>query len=246
MTTIERISTEQVLPYLDNPNILPKAEWHQLLEQEVAAAKENGDPLSVAFIDVDNLKCTNDTLGHAEGDRVIDDLQHAIRLVQNSFRVQNTDGVERQLDVVAVSTSTEVNAPNFNIESRSSRINSGRIGGDEFAVLCHTDAEGMKVIVNRLRETFRNAISETLKELDVDISIGTNTLEPEMSALELLRGADERLLAEKESHLIKLSEEGIIALRGIAEVLRQLNVRPSQYPKYARRYILSPIENPED
>jgi diguanylate cyclase (GGDEF)-like protein len=39
-----------------------------LLEREFARAKRTGQPFTLAFVDVDNLKGTNDTHGHAAGD----------------------------------------------------------------------------------------------------------------------------------------------------------------------------------
>ncbi len=41
------------------------------LEREIARARRTGQPLVVAFVDVDRLKATNDTRGHAAGDRML-------------------------------------------------------------------------------------------------------------------------------------------------------------------------------
>lgn len=38
------------------------------LEREAARARRTGQPMVIAFVDVDDLKKTNDSLGHAEGD----------------------------------------------------------------------------------------------------------------------------------------------------------------------------------
>jgi diguanylate cyclase (GGDEF)-like protein len=53
------------------------------LERETARANRTGQPFVVAFIDVDGLKATNDTLGHAAGDlllrRVVDTIRAHLR-----------------------------------------------------------------------------------------------------------------------------------------------------------------------
>jgi diguanylate cyclase (GGDEF)-like protein len=53
------------------------------LERETARANRTGHPFVVAFLDVDGLKATNDTLGHAAGDlllrRVVDTIRTHLR-----------------------------------------------------------------------------------------------------------------------------------------------------------------------
>ena len=51
----------------------------EALEREIERSARTGDPLSVAFVDVDGLKAVNDTNGHAAGDRVLMDVADALR-----------------------------------------------------------------------------------------------------------------------------------------------------------------------
>ena len=41
------------------------------LERETASANRTGQPFVLAFIEVDGLKSTNDSLGHAAGDQIL-------------------------------------------------------------------------------------------------------------------------------------------------------------------------------
>lgn len=219
------------------PNILPKAQWHELVEQEVETCLQNDQSLSVIFIDIDNLKNINDIFGHAEGDDIIDNLQVTIGLIQDSFRTHNDfENKDRPLDLATIDTPWEAEAIDTEINGHHIRINPGRIGGDEFAVLCHTDSRGVKIVVDRIRNIFRETIRDELRDIGVDISIGASTLKPGMTASELLKLADEQLYIDKESHLPELSHEDSIVLKKIIEVLEEMKIHPRHLGKYAAIY----------
>ncbi len=52
-------------------------------EREVVAAKAAGEPLCVAFCDIDRFKRINDTHGHDAGDRVLKAVAHALNAISN-------------------------------------------------------------------------------------------------------------------------------------------------------------------
>ncbi len=55
------------------------------LERETTRAKRTGQPFVLAFVDVDGLKTTNDSLGHAAGDRLLRQIVDTIRANVRSY-----------------------------------------------------------------------------------------------------------------------------------------------------------------
>ena len=53
--------------------------WASVLSEEIDRSDRSGEPLSVAFIDLDGLKALNDGHGHAEGDLAISDVAQSLR-----------------------------------------------------------------------------------------------------------------------------------------------------------------------
>jgi diguanylate cyclase (GGDEF)-like protein/PAS domain S-box-containing protein len=82
--------------------------FHDRLTQAVAQGKRHGDRLAVLFLDLDQFKVVNDTLGHAAGDRLLiaiaDRLQRTMRASDTVARVGGDElafllpGVERAED----------------------------------------------------------------------------------------------------------------------------------------------------
>lgn len=59
--------------------LLNHTSYKERLRAEVARAKRQNKPLSVAIIDIDHFKNVNDTYGHPAGDRVIKNLSRLLR-----------------------------------------------------------------------------------------------------------------------------------------------------------------------
>jgi diguanylate cyclase (GGDEF)-like protein len=55
------------------------------LTRDAARAKRTGQRFVLAFIDVDNLKVVNDSLGHAAGDTLLRDVANAVRARVRSY-----------------------------------------------------------------------------------------------------------------------------------------------------------------
>jgi len=97
VTTCEDISEQKEaeekinrLAYFDNLTGLPnRGMFLERLHQSLALAARDGEMLSLVFLDLDNFKDVNDTLGHAAGDKLLCDV--ALRL----------SGCIRESDVLA-------------------------------------------------------------------------------------------------------------------------------------------------
>jgi diguanylate cyclase (GGDEF)-like protein len=62
----------------------------ETVNNEINSARENRRPLSIAYIDIDNFKQVNDTMGQSVGDQI---LRHVVALIRDNMR--ETDVVAR-------------------------------------------------------------------------------------------------------------------------------------------------------
>lgn len=74
-----RVADEDHLTGLPN-----RRAFEHLLNKEYAAAKASGDPLCVAFCDIDHFKRINDSHGHAAGDRVLKVVAETLNRISDS------------------------------------------------------------------------------------------------------------------------------------------------------------------
>lgn len=100
---LERVQKEAVTDQLTG--LLNRRGWDQRLEHEEARARRYGSPACVFSVDLDDLKATNDSAGHAAGDEL---LRSTARVLEDVTRL--TDALARvggdEFMVLAVETDT--------------------------------------------------------------------------------------------------------------------------------------------
>lgn len=174
-------SDEQVriLAYHDSLTGLPnRTMFQEYLDQSILHAKRNQQSLAVMFLDLDNFKQVNDSLGHYAGDALLQKV------------AQRVTKVLRGGDYLA----------------RGSSQNSGekilaRLGGDEFIILLPDipDSLAAGVVAQRLVEALAKPVIVSGEACYVSASIGI-TLYPDdgSNTNELIKNADIAMYHAKE------------------------------------------------
>jgi diguanylate cyclase (GGDEF)-like protein len=137
--------------------------FQMLAEQALRVAHRSRMPISVLFIDLDNLKEINDSLGHSSG---------------SAFLVETAEMIKRIF--------------------RESDV-TGRIGGDEFAVVCQCSKAAISIAAERLEAACAQRNSEAGRRFPFSFSIGYVTSEEHAhpSLKHLLAEADKAMYDEK-------------------------------------------------
>ncbi len=144
------------------------------LEIEVAQARRNQTTLGVLFLDLDQFKRINDTLGHSIGDELLRGVADRV-----AECVRESDFVSRQALTYSIS----------------------RLGGDEFTVLVTElrDVQNLAVIARRILSALSEAFDVGGHEVVVSASIGISTYPLDSEDAEsLLRNADAAMYHAKD------------------------------------------------
>jgi diguanylate cyclase (GGDEF)-like protein/PAS domain S-box-containing protein len=153
------------LAYFDALTGLPnRRQFTEELEMKLQLENRSSQQLALLFIDMDNFKRINDTLGHSIGDLLLCEV--STRLMES---VRVGDQVLRQ-------------------SSREANISVSRLGGDEFTVLisnmCHRN--DVEVVANRILTALRKPMTLNGHELIVTPSIGISQAPMDGKSVELL------------------------------------------------------------
>jgi len=148
------LEENRTLAYYDSLTGLPNRRMYtQRLEQSLQLAQRDGTLVAVCFLDLDEFKRINDTLGHSNGDRLL--CQVAERLVGS---LRSSDSVAR-----------------LDTESPQSEVS--RLGGDEFTFLLMGISEAQDArraahrVLEALRRPFRIDGAEVIATASIGIAI---------------------------------------------------------------------------
>ncbi len=166
----------QQLAFIDSLTRLPnRALFKDRLDAAIKLAKRYNRQIALLFMDLDNFKRINDTLGHGVGDLL---LQATAERLKVSLRA--SDSVSR----VKVATINEINEQDESI---------ARLGGDEFTLLLPEiqRSEDAAIIAERIRATLSQPLTLAGHEVFVTPSIGIAIFPKDGADAEtLLKNAD--------------------------------------------------------
>jgi diguanylate cyclase (GGDEF)-like protein len=161
------------LAYFDALTGLPNREWiREYLAQSLTEARRRGRHLALLYVDLDQFKRINDTLGHGTGDAL---LRQVAERLQATFDQDGMDGVQGQI---------------------------ARVGGDEFIVVLTgiSDAAQPEQMAKRILSMHAAPLLQASYELVVTPSIGIATFpEHGNDAQSLLKNAEGAMYEAKSS-----------------------------------------------
>ena len=120
------------------------------LKQALASAKQYNRLVAALFLDLDNFKHTNDTLGHDVGDLLLQEVSdRLIKYVRESDSIARLDNADPETTVA-------------------------RLGGDEFTVLLTEirDAQDAAKVAQRILELFKQPFNIKTHRIFITTSIG--------------------------------------------------------------------------
>jgi predicted signal transduction protein with EAL and GGDEF domain len=186
-------SNEQVraLAYQDGLTGLPNRRlFNEHLEKVLGRSRRKGTEFAVLFVDIDNFKLINDTIGHQAADEVLRRLADSLSLL---IRTDDLLGLYREDEVDATTTIT--------LEPISDSVLS-RLGGDEFIVLLPDtrDRFAAGAVARRILHHLEQPIRVENHEVFVTASIGIATYpEDGLSSEILIRNADTAMYHAKQA-----------------------------------------------
>ncbi len=140
------------LAYFDALTGLPNREQaHTRLRAALEMVQQQGRMLAVMYIDLDNFKRINDTLGHSVGDEV---LKVAAERLRNSLR----HGADRSPDARAVERPADL----------------GRLGGDEFMIILPEvgSSDDARLVAERLIAAIQQPMQLSANTVVITPSVG--------------------------------------------------------------------------
>ncbi len=170
---IEDLAFRDALTGLPN-----RRQFMERLEAAIGLAQRSGRSVGLVFLDIDNFKLINDSLGHQPGDELLKEV------------AQRLCWATRAADYVGRPVATD---PGSLV---------ARLGGDEFIVMLAElkDRRAAASAARRLQEKLRDPFRIAGHELHVTASIGVSVFPTDADTAEgLIRGADAAMYKAKAS-----------------------------------------------
>jgi diguanylate cyclase (GGDEF)-like protein len=152
--TERRIAEEKIrdLAYFDSVTGLPNRRYlKEFMHRAISSAKRHQQRFAVLFLDLDNFKCINDTLGHDAGDVLLREV--GVRLLACSRRTDCTSHpVSEQKDIAPVT----------------------RLGGDEFVIVLTDIQDGQNAaqVAQRVADALSVPVPIAGNEITVTACVG--------------------------------------------------------------------------
>jgi len=185
-------SNEQIraLAYQDGLTGLPNRRlFNEHLGKVLARSRRKGTEFAVLFIDIDNFKLINDTIGHQAADEVLRELARSLGLL---IRTDDMLGLYHDEPVDGTGT--------ISIDPVGDAVLS-RLGGDEFIVLLPDtrDRFAAGTVARRILSHFEEPIYVDGHEVFITVSIGIATYpEDGLTSEILVRNADTAMYHAKQ------------------------------------------------
>jgi predicted signal transduction protein with EAL and GGDEF domain/CheY-like chemotaxis protein len=185
-------SNEQIraLAYQDGLTGLPNRRlFNEHLEKVLGRSRRKGTEFAVLFLDIDNFKLINDTIGHQAADQVLRSLAESLSIL---IRTDDLMGLYTGENFDATAT--------ISIEPMGDSVLS-RLGGDEFIILLPDTRDRFAAgnVARRILNNFATPIHVDGHEVFVTASIGIATYpEDGLSSEILIRNADTAMYHAKQ------------------------------------------------
>lgn len=183
-----RLSEERIhrLAYYDTLTGLPnRVSFRDTLDLMIANSTKSNRQFAIAYLDLDDFKRINDTLGHAAGDSLLQETAKRISAV-----VRGSDAISREANETHLNTSKNVS----------------RVGGDEFILLLTglKNSDDAEKIIQRVLSSFdspyqlSNSEGTSSHEVFVTASVGVAVFQQHGDTVEeLLKNADTAMFQAK-------------------------------------------------
>ena len=148
------IEQNRQLAQFDNLTGLPnRGLYRDRAERSLLYARRDGTHFATFFVDLDDFKRVNDTLGHSAGDHLLHEVSKRLLAV-----VRSTDSVARD----------------HSTDSGDGEIKVARVGGDEFTILLDriSDASDADLVARRILDALSEPFQLGENRLSVSASIG--------------------------------------------------------------------------